>query len=258
MKHSRLLCVVVSLMMTVMMSSVGFANSATKDVQKTIVLVHGAFADGSSWSAVIPLLQQKGYKVVAVQNPLTSLANDTDTVKRALDNQTGPVVLVGHSWGGMVITNSGDHDKVKALVYVAAFAPDVGESAAAMSAKYPVTPGFSKLVADAKGYFTLPEDAMKDDFAQDLPEVVTKVMTATQGPTFGGCFADTPTVAPWKTKPSWYIVAENDRMIQPDMERDMAKKINAKVTSLATSHVPMLSKPVDIANVIIEAADSIQ
>ena len=191
-------------------------------VMMTIVLVHGAFSDGSSWDKVVPLLQAKGFHVVAVQNPLTSLADDVASVRRVIDAQKGPVVLVGHSWAGTVITEAGTDDKVAALVYVAAFAPDAGETSG--------------------------------DLGKNLPPAQTRVLAATQGPIFGKSFGEAVNNAAWKTKPSWYIVAEKDRMIQPDLERAMAKKINAKVTSLPTSHVPMQSRPKDVAAVIAAAA----
>ena len=242
-----------------MATSLSTAHAAkAKDTTKSVVLVHGAFADGSSWAAVVALLQAKGIHVVAVQNPLTSLADDVNAVKRVLANQTGPVVLVGHSWGGMVITEAGNDDKVKALVYVAAFAADAGQSITSISAGYPMAPGIAEVKPDASGYLYLSETGFKDDFAQDLPEAITKVMWATQGPTGGSIFADTITTAAWKTKPSWYIVSENDRMIQPDLEKAMAATIKATITSLSTSHVPMLSKPDDVAKVIEDAFDAVQ
>jgi pimeloyl-ACP methyl ester carboxylesterase len=222
--------------------------------QKTVVLVHGAFADGSSWEKVIPLLQAKGLQVVAVQNPLTSLADDVAATKRAIDAQRGPVILVGHSWGGTVITEAGAHDKVAALVYVAAFAPDAGQSSNDLGKDGPTPPGLSNLRADSGGFLSLSPESVAKDFAQDLPAAETAVMAVTQGPIFGKAFDEKVTNAAWKKKPSWFIVAEKDRMIQPDLERAMAKKINAKTTALPTSHVPMLSRPSDVATVILAAA----
>ncbi|MFS4460095.1 alpha/beta fold hydrolase [Bdellovibrio sp. HCB2-146] len=222
---------------------------------KTVVLVHGAFADGTnSWDKVIPLLQNSGLKVIAVQNPLTSLADDVAATNRAIENATGDVILVGHSWGGVVITEAGGHDKVKSLVYVAAFAPSEGQSALDLAKDYPVPPGFGKLVPDKFGFATLSEEGMMDDFAQDLPQEVTKVMFATQGPTAIKCFEEKVTVAAWKTKPNWYVVAEQDRMIQPDLQTALATKLNAKTTRVASSHVPMQSKANEVANVILQAA----
>jgi pimeloyl-ACP methyl ester carboxylesterase len=231
------------------------ASAGATASQKTVVLVHGAFADGSSWDKVIPLLQAKGLKVVAVQNPLTSLADDVAATKRAIDAQTGPVVLVGHSWGGVVITEAGNNDKVAALVYVAAFAPDAGESVADITKDSPPPPGMGSIRPDAAGFLTLTPEGVAKDFAQDLPASETKIMAATQGPVQGKAFGEKVTNAAWKGKPSWFIVAEKDRMIQPDLERAMAKKIKATVTAVPTSHVPMLSRPKDVAAAILAAAE---
>jgi pimeloyl-ACP methyl ester carboxylesterase len=225
---------------------------------KTVVLVHGAFADGSSWDKVIPLLLAKGVKVVAVQNPLTSLADDVAATKRVVDAQTTPVVLVGHSWGGTVITQAGDDPKVAALVYVAAFAPNEGQATADLGKDGPPPPGSASIHPDAAGFLYLTPEGVAQDFAQDLPATQTKVMAATQGPISGKSFEEKVSAAAWKTKPSWYVVAEKDRMIQPDLERAMAKKIGAKTTSLPTSHVAMLSRPKDVAAVILKAAEAVK
>jgi len=232
----------------------GASALAEERAGTAVVLVHGAFADGSSWDKVIPLLQAKGLHVVAVQNPLTSLADDVAATKRAIDAQKGPVILVGHSWAGTVITEAGASDKVTSLVYVAAFAPDVGESSNDAVNGAPSPPGSSSVYADPAGYLYLTPEGVAHDFAPDLPAAQTKVMAVTQGPIFGKSFDEKVANAAWKAKPSWYIVAEKDRMIQPDVERAMAKKINAKVTSLPTSHVVMLSRPKDVAAVILAAA----
>lgn len=232
------------------------AATAAEKTQKTVVLVHGAFADGSSWDKVIPLLQAKGLKVVAVQNPLTSLADDVAAAKRAIDAQSGSVILVGHSWGGTVITEAGGDDKVAALVFVAAFAPDAGESTADLGKSSPPPPGSESIRPDSAGFLSLTTEGVAKNFAQDLPAAQTRLMAVTQGPIFAKAFEDKVTNAAWKNKPSWYIVAEKDRMIQPDLERAMAKKINAKVTSLPTSHVPMQSRPKEVAAVIIAAAET--
>ena len=230
------------------------ADAATQNADTTVVLVHGAFADGSSWDKVIPLLQAKGLKVVAVQNPLTSLADDVAAAQRVIDAQTGRVVLVGHSWGGTVITEAGTSDKVKALVYVAAFAPSEGEATGDLGKDYPVPAGIATLKADAAGFLYLPEESVRSNFAQDLPAATTKLMAATQGPIQGKAFADKTTVAAWKNKQNYYIVAGKDRMINPQLEQAFAKKINATTTVLQTSHVPMLSQPKQVAEVILAAA----
>ena len=159
------------------------ASAADRKPQKTVVLVHGAFADGSSWDKVIPLLEARGLKVVAVQNPLTSLADDAASVKRVIDAQSGPVILVGHSWSGTVITGVGGDDKVAALVFVAAFAPDVGESTADLGKNGPPPPGATSIRPDPAGYLYLTPEGVAKDFAQDLPATQTRVMAVTQGPT---------------------------------------------------------------------------
>ncbi len=229
----------------------GAAQAATNDT--TVVLVHGAFADGSSWEKVIPLLTAKGIKVVSVQNPLSSLADDVAATKRVIDAQTGKVVLVGHSWGGTVITQAGDDDKVKALVYVAAFAPNEGEAVGTQGKDYPTPPGIATLQADAAGYLWLPAASVAANFAQDVSPAAASMIAITQGPINSKAFGEPVSVAAWKTKANYYIVAANDRMIAPDLERAYAKKLNAITTVLPTSHVPMLSQPKKVADVILAA-----
>ncbi|WP_420997043.1 alpha/beta fold hydrolase [Cupriavidus sp. 30B13] len=241
--------------LTLAASSFAHAAAPAADAP-SVVLVHGAFADGSDWAKVIPLLQAKGIKVQSVQNGLNSLQDDVAVARRAIDNQKGKVVLVGHSWGGTVITEAGNDDKVAALVYVAAFAPDAGQSTEELGKGYPTPPGIGKLVADAQGYLSLPPEAMAHDFAQDVPAAQARVMAVTQGPIQAKSFGEKVTAAAWSTRPSWYIVSEKDRMIQPDLERAMAKKIGAKVTSLPTSHVPQQSRPAEVAKVIIDAVQA--
>lgn len=219
----------------------------------SVVIVHGAFADGSDWARVIPLLQKQGIKVTAIQNPLTSLKDDVDVARRVLDAQTGKVVLVGHSWGGTVITEAGAHPRVAALVYVAALVPQAGQSSTDVGKDFPPSPGIRKVVADAEGFLSLPPEAMRDDFAQDLPAAQSAVMSATQGPIKGSAFGDKVSRAAWQVKPSWYIVAGNDRMIDPQLQRVLAKKIGARTSELPTSHVPQQSRPADVAKVILEA-----
>ena len=231
----------------------GVAQAATAAGQPSVVIVHGAFADGSDWAKVIPLLQAKGVKVTAVQNSLTSLADDVAATKRAIDNQPGKVVLVGHSWGGTVITEAGAGDKVASLVYVAAFAPDVGQATADLGKDLPPAPGITKLTVDKAGFASLSPAVLKEDFAQDVPAAQAAVMAATQGPIAVKAFGEKTTVAAWKNHPSWYIVSKNDRMIQPDLERRFAKAIGAKTTELPTSHVPQQSRPADVAKVILDA-----
>jgi len=234
------------------------APQAAPTPQKTVVLVHGAWADGSSWAKVIPLLQAKGLHVIAVQNPLTSLADDAAAVQRVLDSQTGPVILVGHSWAGMVITQVGTDPKVSALVYVSAFAPDVGESITDLGKGLPPPPGSASVQPGSAGFLYLSAEGFAKDFGPDLPASETKVMAVTQGPIAAKVFDEKVTEAAWKTKPSWCVVSLKDRMIQPDLEQAMAKKINATTTALQASHVSMLSKPKDVAAVIVSAAAAIK
>jgi pimeloyl-ACP methyl ester carboxylesterase len=220
---------------------------------QNVVLVHGAWADGSSWAKVIPLLERAGLNVIAVQNPLTSLSDDVGTVKRAIELQNGPTILVGHSYGGAVISESGADPKVVGLVYVAAFAPDAGEAVGALGKEFPPAPGGAELRPDAGGFLTMTTKGVLENFAQDLPIAERKLLAATQGPTNGAAFGAKLTNAPWKTKPTWYVVAANDRMIPPDLERKFAKAMNAKTITLPSSHVPMLSHPAEVAKLIIEA-----
>ena len=221
----------------------------------TVVLVHGAFADGSGWNKVIPRLQAKGLNVVSVQNPLTSLADDVAATRRVLDMQTGPVVLVGHSWGGMVITQIGNHPRVMSLVYVASFAPSEGQSITDLTKDYRRASGLDHVVTDKEGFVTLSPEGIARHFAQDLPEAETRLMTVTQGPIRGANFEEKVTVAAWKTRPSWFIVSERDLMIPPALQKDNAERISARIVSLSASHVPMLSKPSEVAETIIAAAE---
>ena len=230
------------------------AADAASNNTPSIVLVHGAFADGSSWNKVIPLLEAKGLKVIAVQNPLSSLADDVAATKRAIDAQPGSVILVGHSWGGTVITEAGTDPKVTGLVYVAAAANDVGQSFNEMAKPYPVPPGLTEAKVDGAGYASLSDQGIAKYFAQDVKPAEAALIAATQGPVRAANFDEKVTAAAWQSKPSWYIVAAKDFMIQPDLERALAKKIGATTTVLPTSHVPMVSEPAKVAAVILEAA----
>jgi pimeloyl-ACP methyl ester carboxylesterase len=227
--------------------------SQTPQIQD-IVLVHGAFADASSWSKVVPLLQAKGYRVTSVQCPLTSFKDDVDVTKRAIAAQDGPTILVGHSYGGVVITESGNDPKVVGLVYVAAFAPDAGQSIVDISKDYPKPIGLEKLVPQAGGFLLLSQDGIETAFAQDLSEEDKALLIADQPPTHGSIFAAQPTEAAWHNKPSWYIVAADDRMIAPEQEAHMALRIGATMTSLSSSHVAMLAHPKEVASVIEDAS----
>jgi pimeloyl-ACP methyl ester carboxylesterase len=233
------------------------AAQAAAAPKTTVVLVHGAFADGSSWNRVIPLLQAKGLEVVAVQNPLSSLVDDAAAARRAIEAAPGPVVLVGHSWGGAVITEAGDDPRVKALVYVAAFALDKGESVNDLLKAGPPPAWASQLRRDSAGFLTLPADVVAKDFAQDLPAGEVKLIAATQGPWAERCTADVLSAGAWHERASWYLLAENDHMIDPHAQAAMAARIGANVTRVAASHVPMLSQPQQVAAVIAAAAASI-
>ncbi len=219
----------------------------------TVILVHGAWADGSSWSKVVPLLKAKGIRPVAVQLPLNAFADDVATVKRAIALEAGPVTLVGHSYGGQVITEAGTDDKVASLVFVAAFAPDTGESAGSLGASVAPAPAGAELRPDAQGFLKLTEAGIFNDFAQDLTPAEKDLLFAVQGPTQAAALGAPVTDPAWKTKPSWYLVAGDDRAIQPDLQRTMAARIKATTVEVAASHVAMLSKPQETADLILKA-----
>ena len=227
------------------------ADSKKEDV--TVVLVHGAWSDASSWNKVIPLLQKKGVRVMTVQNPLTSLADDVAATRRIINDAKGKVVLVGHSWAGTVITEAGNDPKVANLVYVAAFAPDVGETGDALIKQYPTPPALSTVSADSAGFVTQTEQGVLENFAPDIPKADARILAVTQGPLAVKTFGETVSQAAWKNKPSWYIVSRNDRVISPELEAVAAKRMNATTTVLASSHVSLLSHPKEVAAVIEEA-----
>ncbi|HKI01134.1 MAG TPA: alpha/beta hydrolase [Thermoanaerobaculia bacterium] len=225
-------------------------------VKPTIVLVHGAFADGTGWQHVIPLLERDGYTVIAVQNPLASLAGDVETTKRVLDAQEGPVVAVGHSYGGAVITGAAAGSaNVKALVYIAAFAPDAGEPIGAYNEKYPSELG-TALKPDAAGFIYIDRARFRDLFARDVSAKEASVMAAAQKPIIGSAFGSSVEQAAWKTIPSWYLVAQEDRAINPELERFYAKRMGAKTTEIKASHVPFISHPAEVARLIEQAASA--
>ncbi len=224
----------------------------------TVVLVHGAWADGSSWQRVIPLLQAQGLTVVAVQNPTTSLADDAAATRRALDAVAGPVVLAGHSWGGAVITEAGAHDKVKALVYVAAFAPRAGETLGALVGAHPAPPALGKISDDGNGYLKISEQGWIEDVANDLPEGEARVLAAVQPPLAASTFSDTATVAAWESRPCWYLVSAEDRVVNVDLERQFAAQMNARTTELKAGHLSLLSQPEAVAAAILEAVEAVK
>jgi pimeloyl-ACP methyl ester carboxylesterase len=233
-------------------------TSATEQKNQTrrvtnIVLVHGAWADGSSWSKVIPLLEARGLHVVAVQLPLTSLADDVTTVQRAITLQDGPLLLVGHSYGGVVITEAGNDPKVAGLVYVAAFAPLEGQSANDLAIANPA-PGLQELRQDQFGFMTLTPKGIRQDFAQDLSDAEQAVLTATQSPTAGASLGAPVSTAAWRNRPAWYVIAARDRIIAPTLQETLAQQMNATSITLASSHVAMLSKPYEVSSFIRKAA----
>lgn len=228
---------------------------AANEQKPSIVLVHGAFADGSSWSKVIPLLEKQGYTVTAVQNPLTSFADDVATTRRVIAAQKGPIIVVGHSYGGAVITEAATGSaNVKALVYIAAYAPDSGESVGPMNEKFTPPALGTALIPDAAGFLSIDRVKFHSVFCADVPTSEAQVMAATQKPISGACFVAPIQNAAWKTIPSWYLVAQNDLAINPDLERFMAKRMKATTVEVKASHVPFLSHPNEVAQLIEKAA----
>ncbi len=228
--------------------------STTSTASPTIVLVHGAWADGSSWNAVIPKLLSKGLKVVAVQNPLTSLADDVAATKRVIDFVEGPVVLVGHSWAGFIVTEAGEDPKVKSLVYVSAFSGETGQTTGELVGKYPAPPALGGIRDDGNGFVYLSEQAFIDDVAQDLPSETARLLSVTQGPLAKGTFADALTKTAWRTRPSWFIVSTSDRAVSPELQRDAAKLMGSTVTEVPSSHMSLISHADEVIEAITQAA----
>jgi pimeloyl-ACP methyl ester carboxylesterase len=219
---------------------------------KSVVFVHGLFADGSCWSKVIARLQRKGVNCTSVQNPLTSLQEASDAARRAIAAQPGPVVLVGHSFSGMIVSEVGVDPKVTALVYVAARAPDAGEDYAALAKKYPTPPATAGIVFDGD-WGRLSESAFLHDFAGDLPAEEARILYAVQQPFQKSLTMEKTTNAAWRSKPSFYAVSAQDRTIDPDLERFMAKRMKARTIELQASHLGLISRPDAIAALILEA-----
>jgi pimeloyl-ACP methyl ester carboxylesterase len=225
-------------------------------MKTTIVLVHGAFADGGSWGNVIPLLEQAGYDVIAVQNPLTSFADDVATTRRVIDAQSNPVVAVGHSYGGAVITKATvGAANVKALVYVAAFAPEAGENLGALLEKYPSKIG-TALVPDAAGFLYIDRAKFKEAFAADVSERDLSVMAASQKPINSQTFGQKYEAPAWKDIPSWYLIATEDQAINPNLQHVFAERMGATTREIKSSHVPFVSQPATVASIITEAAEN--
>jgi pimeloyl-ACP methyl ester carboxylesterase len=228
-----------------------FAQSVPQ--ARNAVLVHGLFADGSCWMEVIPRLQAAGLNVTSVQNPLTTLENAVASAQRVLARQDGPTVLVGHSFSGMIVTEAGIDPKVSALVYVAARAPDAGEDYGALAQKFPTPPATAGIIFDGdEGRLT--EEAFLRDFAGDLPEAKAKVLYAVQEPFHKALLTGKTTNAAWRSKPSFYAVSTEDRTINPDLERFMAKRMGARTIEVKASHLALISQPDTIAGLILEAA----
>jgi pimeloyl-ACP methyl ester carboxylesterase len=222
---------------------------------RNVVLVHGAWADGSSWHGVIERLQAAGLKVTAVQSPLTSLDADVAATRRALALQDGPTVLVAHSWGGTVISEAGVDPKVTALVYVAARAPDAGEDFLALSAGFPTMPVRAG-VQKHEGFAQLSESAFLEHFANGVERREARILYAVQQPIAATLFAGRTTVAAWRNKPSWYAVSKRDQTIAPDLQRFLARRMKATTVELDAGHLSLVSRPQEVADLIIAAARS--
>jgi pimeloyl-ACP methyl ester carboxylesterase len=223
-----------------------------------IVLVHGAWADGSSWSAVIERLQERGHRVTAPQFPLTSLADDVARLRQVLALQDGPTIVAGHSYGGQIITALGDDaPNVAALVYIAAFALEKGESLGALLSQGPVPPALAHQSVDDKGFVWLSEDDFINHFAADVEPTKAKVMFAVQQPLAATTFNDVMDTPAWRSLPNWYLVATEDEAIPPDGERLFAQRMGATTTEVASSHVAMVSHPEEVAALIADAANAV-
>jgi len=227
------------------------------DPRPNIVLVHGAWADGSCWSGVIEVLQAGGYHVTAPQFPLTSLAADVARLRQVLDLQDGPTIVAGHSYGGQIITALGtDAPNVVGLVYIAAFGIDEGESLGALLSQGPTPPALAHLFTDKQGFGWLPEDDFVSHFAADVELVRARVMHAVQQPLTSSSFTDVMGVPAWKSLPTWYLVATEDQAIPPAAERLFASRMGATTIEVASSHVAMVSHPDEVVQLIMMAAES--
>ena len=223
-----------------------------------VVLVHGAWADGSSWSAVIERLQADGYHVTAPQFPMTTLADNVARLRQVLAVQDGPTIVAGHSYGGQIITALGtDAPNIAGLVYIAAFGIDEGESLGALLSQGPVTPALVHLITDEQGFTWLSQDDFVNHFAADVDPVKAKVMYAVQQPLAASAFGDVMGVPAWKSQPSWYLVAANDEAIPPPAERQFAARMGATTVEIPSSHVAMVSHPEDVVELIESAAKEV-
>jgi pimeloyl-ACP methyl ester carboxylesterase len=222
-------------------------------VVRNIVLVHGAYADGSSWSEVIGRLQERGFSALAVQNPLTSLADDVASTRRILALSDGPSILVGHSYGGTVITEAGMDSRVRALVYVSARAPAAGEDYAALAKQFPTPPASAGLVFK-DGFGGLTEDAFLDDFANGVESARARVLYAVQGRVAGTLFNERVAAAAWAVKPSWYAITSKDRTTAPELQRFLAQRMEAATIEIDSGHLSIITHPHAITELIVEAA----
>ena len=238
-----------------LISTRGMAANAAPAKARNVVFVHGLFADGSCWTDVIARLQPRGLNVTSVQNPLTTLPEAVASTERVLARQDGPTVLVGHSFSGMIVTEAGMHPNVSAVVYVAARAPDAGEDYTALAKTYPTPPATAGIVFDGDEG-RLSEEAFLWDFAGDLPQAKAKVLYAVQEPFHKELLAGKTTQAAWRSKPSYYAVSTEDRTINPDLQRFMAKRMGAKTIEVKASHLALISHPDEIAALIADAAGS--
>src|SRR5712664_4260033 len=253
MKAHRVLTILATILTIGLAVPTAQAQSSAPAKAANVVLVHGAWADGSSWAEVIPYLQAAGLKVTAVQNPLTSLEDSVAATRRALALQDGPTVLVAHSWGGTVISETGIDPKVTALVYVAARAPDAAEDFVALSAKFP-TGAVRAGVQEHDGFTRLSEDSFIKYFANGVARKKAAVLYAVQEPTAASLFGERTTVAAWRSRPSWYAVSKLDQTISPDLERFLAKRLKATTVELEAGHLSLVSRPREIAGLILAAA----
>jgi pimeloyl-ACP methyl ester carboxylesterase len=228
----------------------------SESMKPTIIFVHGLWADGSCWSKVIPSLRDQGFNVISVQNPTTILEEDVAATQRAIKLAGGDVILVGHSWGGFVITEAGDDPHVKALVYIAAYAPEKGETVPSVSAKAAQTK-LTDYVKATDGFVTLSKEGVVKAFANGLPEKEQDMIYCVQQPASENVFKGVASHIAWQTKPSWYVVSADDHTIHPDLERMMAERAKAKTTVLKTPHVAMLAQPKEVLDVIMDAVQTV-
>jgi pimeloyl-ACP methyl ester carboxylesterase len=252
-KQSGTTRIIMAMLSIVVLTGWGHMATAQTPV-KNVVLVHGAFADGSGWEALYKILTGKGYNVSVVGNPNTSFAEDVAATKRTIDRQTGPVLLVGHSYGGAIITEAGNNPKVVGLLYIAAFAPDANETLLQLLQAGPPAPNSGILPPDENGYVWYDVKKYHSGFCADLPKEKADFLAASQIPVSASVFGATIPNPAWKTKKSWYIVATEDQTIPPDGERFMAKRANAKVTEIKGSHLVFMSKPKEVADIVELAA----